>query len=73
MRNTIIRAKMVKIRTEGKNNVIMVENSKMSAKKIRRFLEQYGGKEREGYYWFPSIFSYEKVICALLKKGIYLL
>ena len=65
----IVRAKTVMLYTGGHGCRITVENSKMSAKKLRRILQKHSGVERETHYWFEDEKQFWKAIEELSKEG----
>ncbi len=65
----IKRAKTVILYTGGWSSRITVENSIMSAKKLRRILLKHGGIEKENYCWFDNNEQFWEAIEELSKAG----
>ena len=65
----IRRAKIVTLYTGGWRAHVAIENSIMSAKKLRKILRKHGGEEREEYFWFYDNESFWKVIKELSELG----
>ncbi len=65
----IKRAKTVMLYTGGYGCRITVENSVMSAKKLRRILLKHGGVEKESHCWFDDNKQFWEAIEELCKAG----
>lgn len=67
----IKRAKIVQLYTGGFGCQIAVENSVMSAKKLRRILLKHGGVEKKDCCWFDENKQYWEAIEELSKVGAF--
>ena len=65
----IRRAKIVTLYTGGWKTHVAVENSIMSARKLRRILLKHGGEEREEYFWFYDNVEFWNAIKELSELG----